>query len=261
VQRHAGGYNGGVNLRGAVCLVTGASSGIGAATARALSSRGAVVLVAGTDAGRTASVAAEVRGTALVHDLRDPGGPGALADAAAAAAGRVDVLVNNAGIGWAGAFETMPEEEIAALVAVDLQAAMLLTRRLLPAMVAGGRGHVVSVGSVAGHAGGRNEAVYAGCKAGLAAFTEALRQEHAGSGVGFSIVIPGPVATPFFDRRGTPYGRSRPRPVAAGRVAAAIVEAVRRERPQVTVPAWLELPIRIRGAAPEAYRPLVDRFG
>ena len=241
--------------------MTGASSGIGAATARALSSRGAAVLAAGSDAGRTAAVAAEVGGAALVHDLRDPAGPGALAQAAEGAHGRVDVLVNNAGVGWAGAFETMPEDAIGTLVAVDLQAAMLLARRLLPGMAARGRGHIVCVGSVAGHAGGRNEAVYAACKAGLAAFTEALRQEHAGDGLGFSVVIPGPVETPFFDRRGTPYGRTRPRPVTAGRVADAIVDAIVRERAQVAVPAWLELPMRLRGAAPEAYRPLVDRFG
>jgi short-subunit dehydrogenase len=250
-----------VNLQGAVCLVTGASSGIGAATARALSSRGAAVLAAGSDTARTEAVAAEIGGTALVRDLGAVAGPGELAAAALAAAGRVDVLVNNAGIGWAGPYETMPEDEIGALLAVDLRAAMVLTRRLLPGMAERRRGHVVCVGSIAGHAGGRNEAVYAACKAGLAAFTEALRQEHAGSRLGFSVVIPGPVATPFFERRGVPYGRARPRPVAPGRVADAIVDAIARNRPQVAVPGWLELPMRIHGAAPEAYRPLVDRFG
>jgi short-subunit dehydrogenase len=175
--------------------------------------------------------------------------------------GRVDVLVNNAGVGWAGRFAEMPEPEIARLVQVDLTAALELTRALLPGMAGRGRGHVVSVGSIAGHAGGRGEAVYAACKAALAAFTESLRQEHARSPVGFSVVIPGPVATPFFERRGVPYARGFPRPLPAERVAAANVEALRRERAQVVVPGWLDGPMRLRGALPELYRPLVDRFG
>ena len=241
--------------------MTGASSGIGAATAQALSSRGARVLVAGSDPGRTGDVAARVDGTALVFDLAETGAPAGLAAAARAVHGRVDVLVNNAGVGWAGSFAGMPESEIARLVQVDLTAALELTRALLPEMIEHGRGHVVGVGSVAGHAGGRGEAVYAACKAGLAVFTEALRQEHADAPVGFSVVIPGPVATPFFTRRGTPYGRTFPRPVPAERVAAAIVDAIVRDRAQVVVPGWLNGPIRLRGALPELYRPLVDRFG
>jgi len=250
-----------VDVRGAACLVTGASSGIGAATAQALSSRGARVVVAGSDPARTAEVAARVDGTALVFDLANPGAAADLAAAALAVHGRVDVLVNNAGVGWAGSFAGMPEGEIARLVQIDLTAALELTRALLPGMVQRGRGHVVSVGSVAGHAGGRGEAVYAACKAGLAAFTEALRQEHCDTPVGLSVVIPGAVATPFFARRGVPYARSFPRPVPAGRVAAAIVDAIRRDRAQVVVPGWLDGPIRLRGAVPELYRPLVDRFG
>jgi short-subunit dehydrogenase len=196
-----------------------------------------------------------------VADLAQDGAAAGLAAAAEAVHGRVDVLVNNAGVGWAGEFAAMPEAEIARLVQVDLTAALELTRALLPGMVARGRGHVVSVGSIAGHAGGRGEAVYAACKAALAAFTEALRQEHARSPVGFSVVIPGVVATPFFDRRGVPYARAFPRPVPAERVAAAIVDAVRGDRAQVVVPGWLDVPMRLRGAVPELYRPLVDRFG
>jgi short-subunit dehydrogenase len=250
-----------VDVRGSVCLVTGASSGIGAATARALSSRGAHVLAAGSDLERTEEAAGRVGGTALVADLAEAGAAGKLAAAAQAVHGRVDVLVNNAGVGWAGEFAAMPEPEIARLVQVDLTAALVLTRALIPGMAERGRGHVVSVGSIAGHAGGRGEAVYAACKAALAAFTESLRQEHARSPVGFSVVIPGPVATPFFDRRGVPYARAFPRPVPAERVAAAIVDAIRRNRAQVVVPGWLDGPMRLRGALPELYRPLVDRFG
>ena len=119
-----------MDVRGSVCLVTGASSGIGAATARALSSRGAHVLAAGSDPKRTEEVAARVGGTALVADLAEPGAGGRLAAAARAAHGRVDVLVNNAGLGWAGEFAAMPEAKIARLVQVDLTAALELTREI-----------------------------------------------------------------------------------------------------------------------------------
>jgi short-subunit dehydrogenase len=246
-----------VQLRGSTCLVTGGSSGIGAATAIALSSAGASVVVAGTDAGRTAAVAARAGGRSLTGDLRKPDAAARLA----AEAGPVDVLVNNAGVGWSGRFADMPPERIPELVALDLTAALLLTRELLPGMTERGRGHVVNVGSIAGAAGGRGEAVYAACKAGLAGFTEALRQEHANGPVDFSLIVPGPVDTPFFERRGTPYERGFPRPVNAGRVAIAVRDAILERRAEVVVPAWLGIAMRVRGAAPELYRPLADRFG
>jgi short-subunit dehydrogenase len=124
-----------------------------------------------------------------------------------------------------------------------------------------GRGHVVNIGSIAGAAGGRGEAVYAACKAGLAGFTEALRQEHASGPIDFSLIVPGAVATAFFERRGTPYDRAFPRPVNPGRVAVAVRDAILERRAEVVVPAWLGVAMRVRGAAPELYRPLADRFG
>ena len=237
--------------------MTGGSSGIGAATAIALSSAGASVVVAGTDADRTAAVAARTGGRALLADLREAGAAARLA----AEVGPLDVLVNNAGVGWSGEFAEMPRERIPELVALDLTAAMLLTREVLPGMAERGRGHVVNVGSIAGAAGGRGEAVYAACKAGLAGFTEALRQEHAGGPIDFSLIVPGPVDTPFFERRGTPYERGFPRPVNPGRVAVAVRDAIVERRAEVVVPAWLGVAMRVRGAAPELYRPLADRFG
>ena len=135
-----------MQLRGSTCLVTGGSSGIGAATALALSSAGASVVVAGTDAERTAAVAARAGGRALTADLREPDAAAQLA----AKAGPLDVLVNNAGVGWSGQFAEMPQERISELVALDLTAAMLLTREVLPGMAERGRGHVVNVGSIAG---------------------------------------------------------------------------------------------------------------
>jgi short-subunit dehydrogenase len=235
-----------VKLSGAVCLVTGASSGIGRATAAALTARGARVIALGRDASRLAGVGERQ----IVHDLAEPP-PEDL--------GPVDVLVNNAGIGWAGPTAQTPDIE--RLVAVNLVAPMLLTRSLLPGMLERGRGHVVNVASIAGFVGPREEAVYAATKGGLIAFSESLRHELRGTGVGVTLVAPGVIATEFFERRGTPYTRAWPRPIAAERVAEAVAGAIERDRDEVFVPAWMGAVARFRGVAPGLFRALSGRFG
>jgi short-subunit dehydrogenase len=233
-------------------LITGASSGIGAATARAMARTRARLVLTGRDQGRLDAVAADTGGHTLAADLVTGGA------AVAAEAGPVDVLVANAGAGWAGALTAMAPETIEELVAVNLTAPIRLARLLVPGMVERRRGHIVFVASIAGVVGVPGEAVYSAAKAGLIAFAEALRAE---TPVGVSVVIPGVVDTPFFTRRGTPYARRRPVPIPAERVARAIVRAVERETAEVYVPGWLTLPARVRGAAPGVFRRLAARAG
>jgi uncharacterized protein len=243
-------------------LVTGASSGIGAALARRLGADGSWDLVlTGRDPGRLRAVADDSAASALAVDLTAPGADRLLADFTLATAGRVDLLVAGAGIGWAGEFRDMPAPAIDEVIGTDLVATLRLVRLLLPGMVAAGSGRVVIVGSLAGCVGVRGEAVYSAAKAALGTFADALRLELRGTGVGVSHVIPGVVDTPFFERRGAPYQRSRPRPVPPERVADAIRDAVVRGRDEVYVPGWLRLPCRVRGAAPGLYRRLAARFG
>ncbi|CAL9441494.1 hypothetical protein SUDANB105_02242 [Streptomyces sp. enrichment culture] len=244
-----------------VALVTGASSGIGAATARRFADGGWQLLLSGRDREGLARTAAGTSAHVLPGDLTAPGGPRLLARSALETAGRIDVLVAGAGIGWAGPFTAMPHDVIDGVLAVDLVATLHLVREVLPAMVARGRGRVVLIGSVAGCVGVREEAVYSAAKAGLAAFAEALRQELRGTGVGVTLVVPGPVDTEFFARRGTPYRRDRPRPIPPATVARTVWDAVARKRDEVYVPGWLTLPGRVRGLTPWLYRRLLNRFG
>ena len=214
-----------MQLTDAVVLVTGASAGIGHAAAVRFATRGARVLVHGRDPERTHKVADEVRGRPLVADLASPSDRQRLAADALDAFGRVDVLVNNAGFGYSGPVSAMPVDVIRRLIDVDLLAAIELTRSLLPGMVERNHGAICFVTSIAGRVGVAGEAVYSATKAGLDAFAESLRAETARSGVGINVVVPGVVDTGFFETRGSPYARTRPRPIPAGTVAETVVLA------------------------------------
>jgi NAD(P)-dependent dehydrogenase (short-subunit alcohol dehydrogenase family) len=261
-----------MRLTGMVALITGGSSGIGAATARALAGAGARLLIAGRDPARLRAIADQTGGIALACDLATPGGPAGLVAAAQRAAATlppapgdtgpgIDILVNNAGLGWAGPIGDITTEKIAELVAVNLTAPMQLTRLLAPGMIARGRGRVVFVSSIAAATGVRGEAVYAATKAGLGLFAESLAYELDGHGVRVSVIVPGVIDTPFFDRRGHPYGRKRPRPQPPERVAEAIVSGLERDRDVSYVPRWMRLPAWLHGTAPGTFRALAARFG
>ncbi|MBL1084418.1 SDR family NAD(P)-dependent oxidoreductase [Streptomyces actinomycinicus] len=248
--------------RGGTALVTGASSGIGAAVARRLAAEdGWRLALNGRDVTRLEQVAAQARAVALPLDLTRPGAGRTLTGLALDHLGRLDLLVADAGVGWAGDFTRMPPARIDEVVGVDLLATVHLVRTVLPHMVEAGNGRIVLIGSLAGSVAVRGEAVYSAAKAALATFADALRYELRSTGVGVSHVIPGVVATPFFDRRGTPYTRSWPRPVPPERVADAVWTAVLQDRDEVYVPGWLRLPARVRGAAPGLYRRLAARYG
>ena len=250
-----------MNIGGSTALVTGATSGIGRATAIALARAGARVIVTGRDPEALAAVRDATGGTSVAADLANPVDVERLAAAALSGHAPAEILVNNAGIGWEGPFAAMPPEKIDDLVAVNLLGVARLTRALLPAMLERRRGHIVSVASVAGHVGVRDEALYSATKAALLTFSESLRYEVQSSGVRVTTVSPGVVDTEFFKRRGSPFRRGRPRPIPAERLARAIVRAVERDRDEVVAPGWLRFPIWLHGAWPGLYRALAGRFG
>lgn len=240
-------------------LVTGGSSGIGAATAREFAARGFRVAVAGRDRAELKEVAEDTGGISVPGDLADGGIPRATVDSAAFALGGLDVVVSNAGLGWSGPFAGMEDDEIDALLDVNLRAAAHLTRASLR-YLRPGRGHLVYVGSIAGVVGVTGEAWYSATKAGLTTLAAVLRAELKDEGIGVTLVTPGVVDTPYFDRRQVPYQRDHPRPVSPELVAGLIADAVARRRDEVVVPGWLMLPARLKVSFPRLYRLLESRF-
>lgn len=246
-------------LTGLRALITGGSSGIGAATARMFASRGVRVAVAGRDLAALRQVTADTGGVILPGDLRDPGCPRQTVEDAADALGGLEIVVSNAGIGWAGPFASMTETDIDSLLDVNLRAAAHLARAAIPYLPPG-KGRLVFVGSIAGLVGVTGEAWYSATKAGLGCLADTLRTELRPAGIGVSLVSPGVVDTPYFERRKVPYQRHHPQLMTAQAAATAIVDAVDRGRDNVVVPSWLSLPARMKVNFPGLYRLLATRF-
>jgi NADP-dependent 3-hydroxy acid dehydrogenase YdfG len=199
----------GTPLAGTAALVTGASSGIGAATASALAAQGSRVVLVARRKDRLDDLVERIRGDggsaiAVAADITDHDQAAAAVDEAVRAFGRLDVLVNNAGVMLLGPIEDAPVEEWDRMIAINVQGLLYTTHAALPHLLAaardGGRGtaDVVTVSSVAGRTARTGMGVYNLTKHGVGAFSESLRQEVAGRHVRVSLVEPGPVATELF---------------------------------------------------------------
>jgi NADP-dependent 3-hydroxy acid dehydrogenase YdfG len=229
-------------LAGEVALVTGASSGIGAATARELAGCGATVVLAARRIGMLEAQARSIRDAggeaiAVPADVADPSDVALLAERAVAAFGRVDILVNNAGAFWSRSLASSRPDQIIGLAEVNLLGAMLLTRALLPGMLERRHGAIISVGSLSGRVA--MEPLYSATKYGLRGFSLALRRQLAGTGVSVCLVSPGKIDTAMTQGA----TEQLPPPELVARVIADLVARPRRE---LVIPrrhyaiAWLE---------------------
>jgi 3-oxoacyl-[acyl-carrier protein] reductase len=201
-----------LDLTGRVALVTGASSGIGAATAMTLADLGARVAIGyhrnaeGAEQTRDRIAASGGSAVALKADVRHASEVRTLVDGAVRELGPIDMLVNNAGSLVARfGIRDITEQHLNDVLALNLTSAVLATQAVAPSMIERGRGAIVNVVSIAGHTGGGPGAgAYAAAKAALTSYTKAMAKELAPRGVRVNAVSPGVIDTPFHEVFSTP---------------------------------------------------------
>jgi NAD(P)-dependent dehydrogenase (short-subunit alcohol dehydrogenase family) len=257
-----------MEVGGARVVITGAGSGIGAATAQRFASAGADVVAVDIDAASAAQTASRCGGVSYQCDVADADAVRELAASVQRDHGPVDVLVNNAGVGVGGAFLETGVEDWDWLRSINLDGVAYGCYAFGPAMVERGRGHVVNVASGSAYMPNRSMAAYCATKSAVFSFSQCLRADWAGSGVGVSVICPGVINTPIASHSRM-YGRlagQQERIVRAFRfghspdlVGKAIVRAVQRN--QAIVPVGLEssFAYRVLRFAPGSVQGLLAR--
>jgi NAD(P)-dependent dehydrogenase (short-subunit alcohol dehydrogenase family) len=184
-------------LTGKIALITGATSGIGMATAQLFAERGARVLLSGRNAEVGAALAAELGGDFLAADVAAPGAATALVDWAVSRHGRLDILVNNAGILFRGDSQDCTDAQWDAVLAVNVTAVFRLSRAAVPVMAAQGGGVIVNVASDWGLVGAQKAIAYGTSKGAIVQMTRSLAADHARQGIRVNAVCPGDTETPM----------------------------------------------------------------
>ncbi len=231
------------NLKGLKVVLTGASGGIGVFLARALAREGMdLLLVAYPGSGlpelSDAASGLGVQSRVICADLREPAERERIIERAVAEFGRVDILINNAGVEYSSFYHELSIERIREVLAVNLEAPMMLTHLVLPGMLARRRGHIVNMSSLAGKSGPAYQESYAATKAALTAFTFSLRASYEGTGVSASVICPGFVEAGIYARLKARTGCAAPALLTGcppEAVARAMLRAIRRDRAEIIV--------------------------
>jgi short-subunit dehydrogenase len=252
-----------VKLDGARVLVTGASRGIGEHVARELARRGAELAIAARGEAELERVAASIedggarRPRVVAADVAREADVRQMVAAAERVLGGLDVLVNNAGLGLSGPVREIAPEDLRYVLEVNTVAPLVATQAALLGMLRRRRGRIVNVASVASHMATPGLGGYAATKFALRAWGDVLRMELQGTGVGVTMVYPGPIRTEFVahvkGRRGehvpeTPFGAS------VVSCARSIVSAIAGDRDEVFVPAYWQGAVGANNLAPQVLR-------
>ncbi len=247
--------------QGRVALVTGGSSGIGEAIARALAARGATVALLSRGSARLQSAADRIaRGGGVVSthpcDVGEPAGLASAIDAATARHGRLDIVVCSAGIGAHGLFPDTSIEAMDAILRTNVQGLFHTLHFALPHLLARGEGWIVNVSSVAGRLGQPDEAVYSASKFAVTGLSEALTVELAPRGIHVLALYPGLVRTALFTDAELARLPERVRRSALhpDEVARATLRGLERGRHEVTIPRVAVGGYLIRTLAPGVFR-------
>jgi NADP-dependent 3-hydroxy acid dehydrogenase YdfG len=225
------------DLTGKVVAITGASAGIGAATARALAAEGASVVLGARRQARLEELAGDLGDAAVVEmDVRDPAASTALVDAAVERFGRLDAIVVNAGIGKYGGIMDLEDDDLRDMVDTNVNGTIWPIRAAVPRFLDAGGGDIVIVASVAGLRGAGDEAVYAATKFAQVGLAGALDRELREHDIRVSTLCPGGTATEFAMGAGrTPDMPGLADMLRAEDVAAAVVTVLRQPRTMRTL--------------------------
>lgn len=214
-------------LEGKIAIVTGASSGIGESTARALAQEGATLVIVARRADRLAALAADLSPGSIpfTADLADPDAPQALHDFVMDRFGRADILVNNAGMLHAAPIDQFDLDQLRPMIALNYEAVVRASTLFARTMKAAASGQIINISSIGANIIAPGTGVYGGLKRALEAFTDCLRVELAGSGVKVGIVAPGTTSTEIFEdmkARGQPSWDSFTPPMQPSDIADAV---------------------------------------
>ncbi|AJY73627.1 SDR family NAD(P)-dependent oxidoreductase [Paenibacillus beijingensis] len=230
-------------IKDKVIMITGASSGIGALTARKLAQRGAVPVLCARSLEKLEQASAAIAGShgRYVLDVTDEKGVNETVAQIMKRYGRIDALINNAGFGRFKPFMDAPIGDFSEMMNTNYMGIVRCTKAVLPHMAARGQGHIVNIASMAGKIGTPKSTGYTASKHAVLGLTNALRHELRGSGVFVSAVNPGPIDTPFFEQADPSgsYVRNVKRfMMTPDKVADRIAGIIERPRAELDLP-WL----------------------
>lgn len=230
-------------LAGQTVLLTGASGGLGSVITAAFARRKVKLgLVAYPGTGledlRRTVLRDGGQAIALTADLADPAERHRVVETVRKELGSPDILINNAGVEYTSAYHDLTETQIGEVLAVNLEAPMMLSRLVLPEMLERRQGHIVNMSSLAGKSGPAFQEPYSATKAGLVGFTSSLRATYRGSGVSASVIVPSFVEAGIYARLKAASGCKAPAVLtgcSAERVAQAVLRAIERDVPELIV--------------------------